>query len=208
MITHAPGRLRALPASLLALLAALLVAAVMIPAPALAHDTLVSADPEDGASFETSPEEVTLTYSADILDVGPVVQIADAEGETVAELTPEVDGPEVTAAIEDALPAGDYAVQWRVVSSDGHPIEGTQTFTVEQDTAAEETTEAAEPTASASAEASPAEGAEATDATESSEAAEAADSGDSGSPVLLLAIIGVAVLVVALGAVLALRRRD
>lgn len=121
------------------------------------------------------------------------MQIADAEGETVAELTPEVDGPEVTAAIEDALPAGDYAVQWRVVSSDGHPIEGTQTFTVEQDTAAEETTEAAEPTASASAEASPAEG---------------ADSGDSGSPVLLIAIIGVAVLVVALGAVLALRRRD
>ncbi|WP_010532594.1 copper resistance CopC family protein [Brachybacterium squillarum] len=193
MITHAPGRLRALPASLLALLAALLVAAVMIPAPALAHDTLVSADPEDGASFETSPEEVTLTYSADILDVGPVVQIADAEGETVAELTPEVDGPEVTAAIEDSLPAGDYAVQWRVVSSDGHPIEGTQTFTVEQDPATEETTEAAEPTASASAEASPAEG---------------ADSGDSGSPVLLIAIIGVAVLVVALGAVLALRRRD
>lgn len=207
VIENARGRLRAAPASLLAVLAALVVAAVMVPVPALAHDTLISADPENGSTLETSPEQVALTFSADVLDVGPVVRIADADGEVVVELTPELDGPEVTAALEEPLPAGDYLLQWRVVSSDGHPIEGSEAFAVAQGPAAAETTqaggaegEAAEP-AETPAEASPA----AED--QQAQSDPAGDAENSGSLQLLFVVIGAAVLVVGVGAYLVTRRR-
>ena len=38
---------------------------------------------------------------------------------------------EVDAGDPEPLPAGTHTVQWRVVSGDGHPLEGTLTLTVE-----------------------------------------------------------------------------
>lgn len=123
-------------APLLALATALLLALMMaLPGTARAHDTLISSDPEDGAALETSPEAITLTYSADVLEVSPLVLITDESGSRLAEITPTVEGPTVTATLPEPLPAGTHSVQWRVVSSDGHPIEGEFTVTVEQDAA-------------------------------------------------------------------------
>lgn len=119
-------------AALLPVLAAL-AAAVLVLAPlpaAHAHDTLISSDPADGAQLGSSPDAITLTYSADILDVTPVVRITDANGDSAQEITPSIDGPVATAELAEPLAAGEYTVQWRVVSSDGHPIEGTFTVTV------------------------------------------------------------------------------
>ena len=123
----------AAPRALFALLAAMTMAAVMLlgPVPAHAHDTLISSDPADGATLEASPEQITLTYSADVLEVSPVVQISPGgDGEPIV-LEPVIDGPIVTAQITEPLTAGTHTAQWRVVSSDGHPIEGSITFTVE-----------------------------------------------------------------------------
>lgn len=125
------------PQVLLPLLIVVVIAALsLLPAPARAHDTLISSDPADGAAVETSPEQITLTYSADLLDVSPVVRIVDADGETVLEETPTIDGPDAVLDLAEPLPAGEYEIQWRVVSSDGHPIEGTLALTVENDPAA------------------------------------------------------------------------
>lgn len=110
----------------------LLAVLLAMPAPAQAHDTLLSSDPVDGATLETSPEALTFTFSADVLEVSPLVRISDESGTELAEIVPTVDGPAVTATLEEPLPAGTHTIQWRVVSSDGHPIEGTQTLTVEQ----------------------------------------------------------------------------
>src|SRR5699024_5236309 len=131
--------LSAHPVCLLALAGALLLAALIaLPAPAQAHDTLLSTDPADGATLEASPEAATSTLSADIPDGRPLVRIRGRRGRGVAEIVPTTGGPTATAAGEEPLPAGTYDIQWRVVSSDGHPIEGTLTVTVEQDPAADE----------------------------------------------------------------------
>ena len=57
----APRPLARAAAALLAPLAA--VALALAPSPALAHDVLTSSDPEDGATLETVPEEVVLTFN-------------------------------------------------------------------------------------------------------------------------------------------------
>lgn len=195
---------------MLALFGALLLALWMVPGPAHAHDTLISTDPEDGASLETSPEQITLTYSAEILDVSPLVRITDEAGETVAEIVPAVEGPDAIVTFEEPLPAGSYEIAWRVVSSDGHPIEGTLSITVEQDSAP------AASDAGGAADDGTADDGTAEDAVEDGaesepEAEEPAETGDSaaeeasdssGSPTLLIVIA--IVVVAALGVVLAM----
>ena len=195
------------PAALAALFAALLAALLALGAPAQAHDTLLESDPADGATLESSPEAITLTFSADILDVSPLVRITDENGEQLAEITPSIDGPVATATLEEPLPAGTSTVQWRVVSSDGHPIEGTFEVAVEQDAAAEETTEAPAEESSPAEESAPAE--TAAPAEEGEQAtAEAAEEESGSSMTPLLIVFGVVVVGAVVAVLLIMRRRD
>lgn len=195
------------PAALAALFAALLAALLALGAPAQAHDTLLESDPVDGATLETSPEAITLTFSADVLEVSPLVRITDESGEQLAEVTPSVDGPVATATLEEPLPAGTSTVQWRVVSSDGHPIEGTFEVTVEQDAAAEETTEAPAEESSPAEESAPA--GTTTPAEEDEQAtAEAAEDESGSSMTPLLIVLGVVVVGAVVAVLLIMRRRD
>src|SRR5690606_3642096 len=100
------------PLALLALALLSLLGTFAVASPALAHDHLVSSDPADGAELEASPERITLSFSADIMDVSPVVRILDAEDQPVLEVTPTVEGPDAVAELSEPLPAGDYTVQW------------------------------------------------------------------------------------------------
>ncbi|CAM3492794.1 copper resistance CopC family protein [Isoptericola cucumis] len=115
--------------------------------PAAAHDRLVSADPEDGAKLDTPPSQVVLTFSGDVLPSGAQVIVSTRDGSVEGEVA--VDGAVVTAELPGDLPAGGHDVVWRVVSSDGHPIEGELSYDVAA--AAEPATEATqEPEASPS----------------------------------------------------------
>lgn len=121
-----------------ALVIALLVA--LWPSSAFAHDALVGSDPADGASLETAPEVITLSFSGEPIDIAPQI-ILRQNNETVAELSPELDGFDVHADVPD-LAGGEYQIAYSIVSSDGHRIEGFTTFTLadgsEQDASASE----------------------------------------------------------------------
>lgn len=100
--------------------------------PAAAHDTLVSSAPAAQEQLVTPPTEVTLTFSADVVEVGSAVLVTDAELGTAGTdhavgLT--IEGRDVVVPL-DALADGHYDVRWRVVSSDGHPISGVIPFSV------------------------------------------------------------------------------
>lgn len=145
--SQAPRR-RSLPAVLAA--AFLAAAALLVPAlPAAAHDELVATDPTADAVLEALPAEITLSFSADVLpDAGAtVVEVTDASGASLTDGAPEAAGAEVTQAL--AGPAsGAVTVRWRVVSSDGHPIDGEFAFSVP--TASPTPTPSASPSATAS----------------------------------------------------------
>lgn len=117
--------------ALVVLLAAALtpVLGVAVAQPASAHDRLLSSDPADGATVDETPGVITLVFSAEVLAAGAQVAVTTPDGTVPAEVT--VDGDEAVAALPDDLPGGDWDVAWRVVSSDGHPIEGELAFTVD-----------------------------------------------------------------------------
>ncbi|MHC6232038.1 copper resistance CopC family protein [Arthrobacter sp. MMS24-T111] len=99
------------------------------PVAAQAHDVLVSSDPANGSTVSTVPVKVGLTFDHTPIAINSIVRVEDSTG------TDQADGPvsivdnQVTQAVKQGAPSGKYTVVWRVVSSDGHPIEGTFTFT-------------------------------------------------------------------------------
>ncbi|MFB3980177.1 copper resistance CopC family protein [Microbacterium proteolyticum] len=128
-VSSAPRR-RFLPTALAA--GALALAALLVSAgPASAHDELVSSDPSADAVLDALPPQITLTYSADVLDAegATVVEVTDAAGTSLTDGAPVVEGTTVTQALAGTA-SGTVTVAWRVVSSDGHPIDGTFSFTV------------------------------------------------------------------------------
>lgn len=114
-------------AALTAILAALLVLGTALAGPALAHDALKSSDPDKGATVKTL-DKVKLEFSAGVRM--PFVVVRDSGGTKFQQGKPEADGRVVTQQLKDALPDGKYTIAYRVVSSDGHPIEGEIPFSV------------------------------------------------------------------------------
>lgn len=131
--------------------AALATASLLGMNPATAHDELVSTNPTDGATLTEAPASLELTYSGDIMDVDGAnqVRVTNAAGESITDGDPEVDGTVVTQDLATAAADDTYTVTWRVVSSDGHPIQGTFTYTVGEGSSADSATTQAATTAAA-----------------------------------------------------------
>jgi len=116
---------------IVAILATLAVALVAVPA--RAHAELQSSDPADGASLATAPAQITLTFGEKLLAEGNAVTLTEVETGAALEVGPvEVTGDTVSVGWPESSPAGELRADYRVVSTDGHPVEGSITFTVEE----------------------------------------------------------------------------
>ena len=113
--------------------ASLLAAALLTvsAAPALAHDELVGS--EMTSSSSGTPEAVVLTFNNSIVEVGTEFIVRAADGSDVTDGLAIVNGPDVTQPLVSNLAPGTYSGAWRVVSSDGHPIEGAFSVVVAED---------------------------------------------------------------------------
>ncbi|MBO3749624.1 copper resistance protein CopC [Streptosporangiaceae bacterium NEAU-GS5] len=99
---------------------------LVVPSAAQAHDSLKSSSPAKNAVV-TDLKQIELEYSAHVSF--PVVIVHDAAGRRYDTGEPRTDGPNVFKNVAP-LPNGSYVIAWRVVSSDGHPIQGEIPFTV------------------------------------------------------------------------------
>lgn len=95
--------------------------------PALAHSDLVSSSPAEGQALDAAPAQVELTFNEEISDAGLQVVAQGPQG-PVSLGTPQLAGPKVTVPWPQTAPAGSYTVSYRVVSADGHPIDGSLPF--------------------------------------------------------------------------------
>lgn len=103
----------------------------LVAAPsASAHDQLISSNPTEGQRLGLAPSTITLTFSAELLTLGYEVRIIDADSRNWAQGTGVLTGDSVSQPLTADMPAGEYQVRWRVVSSDGHPINGSYSFLV------------------------------------------------------------------------------
>ncbi|MBQ0989575.1 copper resistance protein CopC [Micromonospora sp. H61] len=112
-----------------AVLAALV--AVLIPAsPAWAHNSLKTATPARDATVPSAPTEVTLEFMQRLDPAFTTIVLTDAAKRKLPTGEPVVTGAKSTVQVTDTLPNGTYTVAYRVVSVDGHPVQGSYPFTV------------------------------------------------------------------------------
>ncbi|WP_017583030.1 copper resistance CopC family protein [Nocardiopsis valliformis] len=183
-----------------ALFAPFAAALLLAPAPAFAHDVLIDSNPEDGAALDTVPEEVVLTFNNSPLagGSGSAIVVTGPDGAENQEGELEFDGTDVSVDLAPLGEAGEYSIAYRVVSSDGHPIQDTLTFSVSEEAVAAAAPEEPEEDPAGADEEAPAEDAETID--DSPATAENTAAEESGtSPVMVLA--GIVAAVAAFGAI-------
>ncbi len=96
-----------------------------------AHAMLESTDPPAGAILNTAPRSVSVTFSEDVVARDDDVRVVDGGGRRVdTGRIVDRDGGRTLQVRLEPLRSGGYAVTWRVVSADGHPISGAVTWRV------------------------------------------------------------------------------
>lgn len=97
---------------------------------ASAHAELVSTDPAEGAVLPEGPQQVHLTFG-DTVDPGVAsVQVTGSDGTHWESGPAQGAGSSLIEHLRPQAPAGQYTVNYRVVSDDGHPVTGMVRFTV------------------------------------------------------------------------------
>ncbi len=101
--------------------------------PALAHATVVTSTPANGADLAVSPTQVSITFDESVgLQLG-YLRVIDSTGRRVDTGTafhPNGRSDVVAVTLPPGLPTSAYVVSYRVVSADSHPVGGVVQFTV------------------------------------------------------------------------------
>ncbi|GIM88428.1 hypothetical protein Ato02nite_002210 [Paractinoplanes toevensis] len=104
---------------------------VLLPgAPAWAHTALVSSVPAKDAALTKAPTAVALTFSQRLNPDFTTIVVSNAARQRIPAAPPAIDRATGTLTLSEALTNGTYTVAYRVVSTDGHTVQGAYTFTV------------------------------------------------------------------------------
>ncbi len=103
-----------------------------IAAPVSAHSALVSSTPAEGETLSELPAEYSVTMNETLLggagDAAFALRVRDADGLYYGDGCLTI--VDATVSTPAAIgPAGDYVLEWQVVSADGHPVGGEIPFT-------------------------------------------------------------------------------
>jgi methionine-rich copper-binding protein CopC len=109
--------------------------AFLLTSPASAHDSIESSSPSNGETVNAGVVPIELTFAE------PIMESPDGSGTEISVIGPDGSehadpcGNQINDAVisnsVDLDKAGEYTVNWRTVSQDGHPVEGSFAFVVE-----------------------------------------------------------------------------
>lgn len=194
------------PARVLAVaigVAPIVCAILLLASPASAHTGLRSSDPEAGAALRRTPTSIRLTFTQDIAPEFVRVGVTKGGSGNPRRLETRVSGPRVVATVPEALVEKQvpevgrvpWRVDYRVVSADGHPIEGSLQFTTPRQDQREPSPSPETPRETRETDAAAGRSAE-----DPSPSPSTSTSPDSGGPVISTLVIGALVATAGLGA--------
>ena len=116
------------PASIL-----ILIFLLNLPSIAQAHTELISSDPAAGSKLSTWPAEISLTFNEELQVIGNeksnFVVVNNAVGDQVSADDESLNGSSIKVSLDPNTIEGPVLVYYRVISADGHAVEGEYTFT-------------------------------------------------------------------------------
>ncbi|GAA0559699.1 hypothetical protein GCM10009533_66170 [Saccharopolyspora spinosporotrichia] len=127
---HGRKGLSALPRTALLCVLSALGLVVLLPLPAAAHTALLESSPADGATLRQPPAEAWLRLSDPIDPNLVTVTLTGADGRQLPLPAPTARDTTLTQPLPH-LDNDRYALAYRIVSADGHPVTGAISFTVD-----------------------------------------------------------------------------
>jgi copper resistance protein C len=117
-----------------------------------AHGEIVATYPLRDSTSSPAPTQVWIEFDGELqLIDGEVIntlKVKDSTGLVVSAEDADIEGSKISTQISDQSVGGVFTVEYRIVSEDGHPVEGSYTF---QASPGFEATEMIEPTTVATA---------------------------------------------------------
>ncbi|MBT2669158.1 copper resistance protein CopC [Bacillus sp. ISL-4] len=103
---------------------------VLFPNQALAHTSLEISTPKDGEVITEPIQELTLIFGTKV-EQNSIINVSNSNGEPVKLGNFVIEEEEMWATFFQPLENGNYKVDWKIIGADGHPIEGTFSFSVD-----------------------------------------------------------------------------
>lgn len=106
-----------------------------MPLPAaFAHAGLVSSIPASGAHLTVLPSQVKLEFGENLLTLGDaqtnVLVVKDPDGVQIDKSDSSISGRFLSVSLVPSNKGGTFSANWRIVSEDGHRVEGSFQFSV------------------------------------------------------------------------------
>ena len=107
---------------------------IISPTYAFAHGEMVRADPAANSRVFSAPAEVSIEFDGKLQVLGNatinIITIKDDKGQIISEPISTVEGMKITSKLTSLEVTDLISVSYRIVSEDGHPVEGEYSFTV------------------------------------------------------------------------------
>lgn len=107
-------------------------AALIWTGSAAAHASFVRSEPADGVVLVRSPAAVRVFFDDEIRPARGILAVRNGDGaiESGKAVVARSNGRELVIPLRLDLQRGDYTARWRIVSDDGHTVEGLLAFAV------------------------------------------------------------------------------
>ena len=95
---------------------------------------MVQATPAVDSNVLTAPTEVSIEFDGKLQIIGNTnvnsIEVTDNQGQVISSPTSAVEGNKISTKLQLTDITGLVSVHYRIVSEDGHPVEGDYSFTV------------------------------------------------------------------------------
>jgi copper resistance protein C len=110
------------------LLLAVTIGATLTAGAASAHAARVSVDPAENAAVSTGPTHVSATFNEELQTTFAAMTVVGPDRNLWSSGQPQVQGAVVSVGVRPLGPTGNYTVNYRVTSADGHVVSGSWSF--------------------------------------------------------------------------------
>ncbi|WP_018757941.1 copper resistance CopC family protein [Paenibacillus terrigena] len=106
-----------------------LIFTLILPTTIFAHTGLKDSSPSSKEVITTELKEITLNFKTTIGELSSF-DILDASKQKVDSLKVTVQDKSMVGTLPEALPNGEYTVNWKILGEDGHVVKHSYSFTV------------------------------------------------------------------------------
>lgn len=97
---------------------------------ASAHAVVTDIRPDPDSVLGTQPREIRITFNEPVSTTSTGIRVFDPAGTQIAGLRTEAKDTAISAELPSLPEEGSYTVSWKVISADGHAIDGAFLFSI------------------------------------------------------------------------------